>query len=70
MFFIGIFFFFFIAKFLFFAFIAALVFFAGRKMLGYSRRQPQMPVWKGDMLVDYPISMADRRRSRRIIEIQ
>ncbi len=67
---LGIFFFFFIAKFLFFAFIAGLVFIAGRKALGYSRRRPEMPVWKGDMLVDYPISMADRRRSGRIIEVQ
>lgn len=74
MFALGIFFFFFIAKILLFAFLAAAlfgtVFFMGRKVLGYSHRRPQMPVWKGDMLVDYPISMADRRRSERIIEVQ
>ncbi|MCB9283570.1 MAG: hypothetical protein H6563_05795 [Lewinellaceae bacterium] len=72
---LGILFFFFIARFLIFAFFMAalfgLVFYAGKKVLGHSPNHGrQMPVWKGDLLMDYPIDLAEGRRSERIIEVK
>lgn len=74
MFSLGLLFFFFIARFLIFAFIIAAVFglffYAGRKALGLSHHRRQTPVWKGDLLMDYPIDLTESRRAERIIEVR
>ena len=42
----------------------------GHPYRNHYRRRPQLPVWKGDMLVDYPMKQSDYIPDHRIIEVQ
>ena len=77
---IGIMVFFFLAKFVIPAFFIAaflsVFYFIGRKAINFFQRldwdaqqSPQVPIWKDDMLVEYPNRNTAYRRGRRVIEV-
>ncbi|MBK7408911.1 MAG: hypothetical protein IPJ40_13135 [Saprospirales bacterium] len=67
-------FFFFIGRFLFFAFMLAamfsLVFFIGRKAMSVLHYREEKPVWKNDLLMEYPSPFKESLRAERIIEVK
>ena len=71
---LGFLFFFFIGRFLFFAFAVAavfgLVFMTGRRALYGSRRRPHKPIWKNDLLMEYPGSLQEENRPQRVIIVE
>ncbi|MBK6901928.1 MAG: hypothetical protein IPH04_03705 [Saprospirales bacterium] len=68
--------FFFAGRFLLFAFVAfvlfGLVFKAGRRILYHRQRRQHNPVWKNDLLLEYPdgLGIKEERRAHRIIVVE
>lgn len=68
--------FFFAGRFLLFAFVAfvlfGLVFRVGRRLFYHRRRRAENPVWKNDLLLEYPdgSGIKEERRAHRVIVVE